>query len=89
MGYSLIAAHPVPLRRIFDTQRRTPSKRNAMLGNDAIAGELTMLSGRARRRSTLLNRETLEVVRYGSCYEDIRDIVRRFFGTELGPRPAE
>ena len=41
-----------------------------------------------RQSSTLLNLETPEVVRYGSCYEDIRDIVRRYFGTELGPRPA-
>lgn len=198
VGYSLIAAHPAPLKRIFDTKRRTPSKLNAMLGNDAIAGELYMLSARGRevldaitrcydlplgaiapfRRehpifrlldeemmarstkdgtllmllnagpfhaaitrlshagkvalfgssanvsmtgtkfssddiepeiraiadvaidyglmkyhpykasSTLLNLETLEVVRYGSCYEDIRDIVRRHFGHDLGDRPA-
>ncbi len=198
VGYSLIAAHPVPLRRIFDTKRRTPSKLNAMLGNDAIAAELYVLSGRGRevldaitrcydlplgaiapfrrehpifrlldddmmarstrdgtllmllnagpfhaaitrlshanrvalfgssanvsmtgtkfssdeieteiraiadvcidyglmkyhpyrQSSTLLNLETLEVVRYGSCYEDIRDIVRRFFDKDLGPRPA-
>jgi tRNA A37 threonylcarbamoyladenosine synthetase subunit TsaC/SUA5/YrdC len=38
--------------------------------------------------STLINLETLDVVRYGSCYEDIRDIVRRHFGHDLGPRPA-
>lgn len=198
VGYSLIAAHPVPLRRIFDTKRRTPSKLNAMLGNDAIAKELYVLSSRGRdlleavtklydlplgaiapfrrehpifrllddemmarstkdgtllmllnagpfhaaitRRShaanvalfgssanismtgtkfssdditpeiraiadvcidyglmkyhpygessTLINLETLAVVRYGSCYEDIRDIVRRYFGKDLGPRPA-
>lgn len=198
VGYSLIAAHPEPLKRIFDTKRRKPSKLNAMLGNEAIAGELYKLSTRGRevldaitgvydlplgaiapfRRdhpifrlldddmmarstkdgtllmllnagpfhaaitrlshanatalfgssanvsmtgtkfssddiepeiraiadisidyglmkyhpyrasSTLLNLETLEVVRYGSCYEDIRDIVRRHFGTDLGPRPA-
>lgn len=197
VGYSLIAAHPEPLKRIFDTKRRKPSKLNAMLGNEAIAGELYRLSKRGaevldaitrcydlplgaiapfRREhpifrlldddmmqrstkdgtllmlvnagpfhaaitrlahahkvalfgssanvsmtgtkfssddiepeiraiadisidyglmkyhpyqasSTLLNLETLEVVRYGSCYEDIRDIVRRHFGTELGPRP--
>ena len=198
VGYSLIAAHPAPLRRIFDTKRRTPSKLNAMLGNAAIAGELYVLSERARevldaithcydlplgaiapfrrehpifglldndmmarstkdgtllmllnagpfhaaitrlshlrrvalfgssanvsmtgtkfssddieaeiraiadvcidyglmkyhpyrQSSTLLDLETLEVVRYGSCYEDIRDIVRRHFGKDLGLRPA-
>ena len=198
VGYSLIAAHPAPLKRIFDTKRRQPSKLNAMLGNDAIAGELYKLSTRGRevldaitrsydlplgaiapfRRehsifrlqdddmmerstkdgtllmlvnagpfhaaltrlshaglvalfgssanvsmtgtkfssddiepeiraiadvcidyglmkyhpyrasSTLLNLETLEVVRHGSCYEDIRDIVRRYFQKDLGPRPG-
>lgn len=198
VGYSLIAAHPEPLKRIFATKKRAPSKLNAMLGNDAIASELYLLSTRARelldaitrcydlplgaiapfrrehpifhrldddtmarstkdgtllmllnagpfhaaitRRShaaktalfgssanvsmtgtkfssddiepeiraiadvsidyglmkyhpyrassTLLDLETLEVVRYGSCYEDIRDIVRRHFAHDLGPRPA-
>ena len=198
VGYSLIAAHPTPLKRIFDTKRRTPSKLNAMLGNDAIASELYILSARGREvldaitksydlplgaiapfqrehpifrlldddmmerstkdgtllmllnagpfhaaitrhshsdkvalfgssanvsmsgtkfssddiepeiraiadvcidyglmkyhpyraSSTLLNLETLEVVRYGSCYEDIRDIVRRHFQHDLGARPA-
>ena len=198
VGYSLIAAHRAPLRKIFDTKRRTPSKLNAMLGNDAIVGELYVLSSRARevfdaitrcfdlplgaiapfrrehpifhlldddmmarstkdgtllmllnagpfhaaitrlshaakvalfgssanvsmtgakfssddiepeiraiadvcidyglmkyhpyrQSSTLLNLETLEVVRHGSCYEDIRDVVRRYFGKDLGPRPA-
>lgn len=196
VGYSLIAAHLLPLRRIFDTKRRNPSKLNAMLGNDAIAGELYELSSRGRevldaithcydlplgaiapfrrehpifglldddmmerstkdgtllmllnagpfhaaitrlshanktalfgssanvsmtgtkfssddiepeiraiadvsidyglmkyhpyrQSSTLLNLETLEVVRYGSCYEDIRDIVKRYFSQDLGPR---
>ena len=41
-----------------------------------------------RASSTLLNLETLEVVRHGSCYEDIRDIVRRYFHHDPGPRPA-
>ena len=198
VGYSLIAAHPAPLKRIFDTKRRTPSKLNAMLGNDAIAGELYQLSTRGaevleaithaydlplgaiapfrrehplfrlldddmmarstrdgtllmllnagpfhaaitrlshthrvalfgssanismsgtrfssddlepeiraiadisidyglmkyhpyRASSTLLNLETLEIVRYGSCYEDIRDILTRHFGHDPGLRPA-
>jgi tRNA A37 threonylcarbamoyladenosine synthetase subunit TsaC/SUA5/YrdC len=35
--------------------------------------------------STLLNVETLEVVRVGSCYESIRYIVERHFGITLSP----
>jgi len=38
--------------------------------------------------STLLNLETLEVVRYGSCFEDIADAMRRHFGVALPPPPA-
>ena len=37
--------------------------------------------------STLLNCETLEVVRFGSCYENIADIVQRHFGLALPPLP--
>lgn len=37
--------------------------------------------------STLLNCETCEVVRVGSCYENIADILKRHFGVELPPRP--
>lgn len=37
--------------------------------------------------STLLNCETLEVVRHGSCFENIADILQRHFGVELQPRP--
>lgn len=37
--------------------------------------------------STLLNCETLEVVRYGSCFENIADILKRHFRVELSPRP--
>ncbi len=36
--------------------------------------------------STLLNCETLEVVRYGSCFENIADILLRHFSIELPPR---
>ncbi|MCR9138531.1 MAG: Sua5/YciO/YrdC/YwlC family protein [Alphaproteobacteria bacterium] len=36
--------------------------------------------------STLLNVETLEVTRVGSCYEDIRYILSRHFAHELPPR---
>ena len=37
--------------------------------------------------STLLNCETLEVVRYGSCFENIADILKRHFKIDLPPRP--
>ena len=37
--------------------------------------------------STLLNVETLETPRIGSCYEDIRYILKRHFGHALPPRP--
>lgn len=36
--------------------------------------------------STLLHCETLEVVRHGSCFENIADILRRHFKVELAPR---
>ena len=39
--------------------------------------------------STLLNVMTLEVVRFGSCYELIVDILERHFGIELPPNPTE
>lgn len=38
--------------------------------------------------STLLNVETLEVFRVGSCYEDIAYILKRHFGHVLPPRPV-
>ena len=38
--------------------------------------------------STLLNCETLEVVRYGSCYENIADILKRHFKVALAPPPV-
>lgn len=38
--------------------------------------------------STLLNCETLEVLRHGSCFENIADILQRHFGIRLPPRPA-
>jgi tRNA A37 threonylcarbamoyladenosine synthetase subunit TsaC/SUA5/YrdC len=37
--------------------------------------------------STLLNVETLEVVRYGSCFADIAYVLRRHFGIVLPPKP--
>lgn len=37
--------------------------------------------------STLLNCETLEVARFGSCYENIADILKRHFGVTLPPQP--
>lgn len=41
-----------------------------------------------RASSTLLNVETLEVVRFGSCYADIAYILKRHFGIELPSQPA-
>jgi len=38
--------------------------------------------------STLLDCETLQVVRYGSCFENIADILKRHFGVDLPPRPT-
>ncbi len=38
--------------------------------------------------STLLNVETLEVVRAGSCYENIRYVLQRHFGVALPQRSA-
>jgi tRNA A37 threonylcarbamoyladenosine synthetase subunit TsaC/SUA5/YrdC len=38
--------------------------------------------------STLLNVETLEVTRFGSCYADIAYILKRHFGADLPPAPA-
>lgn len=38
--------------------------------------------------STLLNCETCEVIRFGSCYENIRDILQRHFGVALPDPPA-
>jgi len=40
---------------------------------------------RYRASSTLLNVETMEVVRFGSCYPDIAYILKRHFGVELPP----
>lgn len=38
--------------------------------------------------STLLHCETLEVVRFGSCYDNIADILQRHFRITLPARPA-
>lgn len=38
--------------------------------------------------STLLHCETLEVVRFGSCYENIADVLQRHFRITLPARPA-
>lgn len=37
--------------------------------------------------STLLNVQTLEVVRFGACYELVADILKRHFGVELPAPP--
>ena len=41
-----------------------------------------------RASSTLLDVEKLEVVRFGSCYEDIAYVLKRHFSVELPPRPS-
>jgi tRNA A37 threonylcarbamoyladenosine synthetase subunit TsaC/SUA5/YrdC len=41
-----------------------------------------------RASSTLLDVESCTVHRFGSCYENIADIMRRHFKVELPPRPA-
>ncbi|MGQ0664521.1 MAG: Sua5/YciO/YrdC/YwlC family protein [Pseudomonadota bacterium] len=38
--------------------------------------------------STLLDIETMTVVRHGSCFELIADVLERQFGIELAPKPA-
>ena len=38
--------------------------------------------------STLLNVETLEVVRWGACFDDIAYVLSRRFGIDLPPRPS-
>jgi tRNA A37 threonylcarbamoyladenosine synthetase subunit TsaC/SUA5/YrdC len=40
-----------------------------------------------RASSTLLNVETLEVTRFGSCYADIAYILKRHFDVDLPPAP--
>lgn len=39
--------------------------------------------------STLINCETCEVIRFGSCYENIADILKRYFRVELPPYPKK
>jgi tRNA A37 threonylcarbamoyladenosine synthetase subunit TsaC/SUA5/YrdC len=41
-----------------------------------------------RASSTLLNVETLEVTRFGSCYDDIAYILKRHFHIDLPPAPT-
>jgi tRNA A37 threonylcarbamoyladenosine synthetase subunit TsaC/SUA5/YrdC len=43
---------------------------------------------RYQASSTLLNVESLEVVRFGSCYPDIAYIMQRYFRVELPKAPA-
>ncbi len=198
VGYSLIAARPAALRKIFNTKKRASTKLNAMLGNDDLHRELHQVSPRGRAiveaitrdydlplgliapcrvdhpllrsldpdtferstkgntllmllnagnfhreitslsleretllfgssanlsmhgtkfrvedmepeilaiadmvvdyglmkyhlwqaSSTLLNCETLEVLRHGSCFENIADVLKRYFRIELPARPV-
>ena len=41
-----------------------------------------------RRSSTMIDFRTMEVVRIGSCYEVIADVLQRHFGVELPPDPG-
>ncbi len=43
---------------------------------------------RYRRSSTMIDFRTMEVVRIGSCYEVITEILQRQFGVELPPDPG-
>lgn len=43
---------------------------------------------RYRRSSTMIDFRSMEVVRIGSCYEVIADVLRRQFGVELPPDPG-
>ena len=43
---------------------------------------------RYRRSSTMIDFTTMEVVRIGSCYELIQDVLRRHFKVELPPDPG-
>ncbi|MEO1102331.1 MAG: hypothetical protein AAFW98_01150, partial [Pseudomonadota bacterium] len=39
--------------------------------------------------STLINVETCDIVRFGSCYDDIAYILKRHFKVDLPPFPPE
>ncbi|WP_198375540.1 Sua5/YciO/YrdC/YwlC family protein [Neoroseomonas rubea] len=43
---------------------------------------------RYRRSSTMIDFRSMEVVRIGSCYEVIADVLKRSFGVELPPDPG-
>lgn len=43
---------------------------------------------RYKRSSTMIDFTTMEVVRIGSCYELIQDVLGRHFGVELPPDPG-
>jgi hypothetical protein len=43
---------------------------------------------RYRRSSTMIDFTSMEVVRIGSCYELIQDVLRRHFKVELPPDPG-
>ena len=57
VGYSLIAAQPLALRKIFDTKRRAPQKLNAMLGNDDLHKALHKVSSRGREIVDAITRD--------------------------------
>ena len=54
---------------------------------DVVVDYGLMKYHRWQASSTLLHCETLEVVRYGSCFENIADILQRHFRVTLPPPP--
>ena len=48
IGYSILGGSGAALKRIFDTKQRGASKRNAMVGNDALHREIHLCSTRGR-----------------------------------------
>ena len=48
VGYSLIGGSLMSLKNIFQTKKRSKSKLNAMLGNEALHNELHQVSQRGR-----------------------------------------
>ena len=63
VGYSLIAATPKALHRIFETKRRAPQKLNAMLGNNAHHQALHGVSTRGKEIVQAIARKDREWAR--------------------------
>ncbi|WP_216833907.1 hypothetical protein [Falsiroseomonas tokyonensis] len=79
VGYAGIGSCQDALMRFFHAKGRGAHKRNAMLGNLDLHDELHLLDDDFR---------SMEVVRIGSCYEVIADVLQRNFGVELPADPG-